>query len=51
VLEAAEAQIEDDRDPAKAGGILEPPVGWQPPESLEERVERILALVKNQDEY
>ena len=51
VLEAFEAQTGDDRDPAKAGGILEAPVGWQPPESLEERVERILALVKNQDEY
>jgi type I restriction enzyme R subunit len=51
VLEAAEAPIEDTLDPAKAGGVLEAPAGWQPPESLEERVERILALVKNQDEY
>jgi hypothetical protein len=51
VLEAAEAPIEDARDPAKAGEVLEAPVGWQPPESLEERVDRILALVKNQDEY
>ena len=51
VLEAAEAPIDDTRDPAKAGGVLEAPAGWQPPESLDERVERILALVKNQDEY
>jgi type I restriction enzyme, R subunit len=51
VLEAFETQTGDDRDPAKAGGVLEAPVVWQPPESLDERVERILALVKNQDEY
>jgi HsdR family type I site-specific deoxyribonuclease len=50
-LEAAEAPIEDTRDPAKAGRVLEAPGAWQPPESPDERVERILALVKNQDEY
>jgi hypothetical protein len=51
MLEAAEEPIEDPRDPAKAGGVLETPAGWQPPESMDERVERILSLVKNQDEY
>jgi len=38
---------------AKTGAVREAPATYaaQPPESLEERVERILALVKNQDEY
>ncbi len=52
-LEAVEEQTGDARDPARAGGVLEPPGVFirkrsEPPE---ERVERILALVKNQDEY
>jgi len=52
-LEAIDAENGEYRDPAKAGGVMESPGVFvrQRSESLEERVERILVLVKNQDEY
>jgi type I restriction enzyme R subunit len=52
-LGAAGAKVGGGGDAPKAGVVQEPPViyGAQLSESLEERVERILALVKHQDEY
>jgi len=52
-LDAAGTQAGSGRDATKAGVVREPPAVYftQPLESLEERVERILALVKNHDEY
>ncbi len=52
-LAAAGAQEGSGRDAAAAGVVREPPAAYskQPSESLDERVERILVLVKNQDEY
>jgi type I restriction enzyme R subunit len=52
-LEPAGAQGGGSGDASKAGVVREPPAAYvtQPSESLEERVERILVLVKNQDEY
>ena len=52
-LNPAGAQGGGGRDATKPGVVREPPAvyGTQPSESLEERVERILVLVKNQDEY
>ena len=52
-LESAGAQVEAGRDATRAGAVREPPTVYvtRPLESPEERVERILALVKNQDEY
>jgi type I restriction enzyme R subunit len=53
VLEEAGAQVEGGGDAARAGAVREssPTYVGQPSESLEERVQRILVLVKNQDEY
>jgi type I restriction enzyme R subunit len=52
-LEPAGAQGGGSGDASKAGVVREPPAAYvtQPSESLEEWVERILVLVKNQDEY
>jgi type I restriction enzyme, R subunit len=52
-LESAEVPMEGGRDAAQANAVRERPVAYaaQPAEPLEEQVERILALVKNQDEY
>jgi type I restriction enzyme R subunit len=52
-LDAAGAQAGSGRDATAAGVARELPAAYstQSSESLEERVERILALVKNQDEY
>lgn len=52
-LESAGAQIGGSADTPDAGVVREPSVvyGTKPAESPEERVERILGLVKNQDEY
>jgi type I restriction enzyme R subunit len=52
-LDATGAQGRGGRDATKPGVVREPPAvyGTQPSESLEEQVERILVLVKNQDEY
>ena len=52
-LASVGAQVRGGRDAVKAGAVREQPAvsGTQPSESLEERFERILALVKNQDEY
>jgi len=52
-LESIGALVEGRLDGAKVGVVREPsaPYGTELAESLEERVERILVLVKNQDEY
>jgi hypothetical protein len=52
-LESAGDQAGGDGDATRAGVARETAAGYvtRPSESIEERVERILALVKNQDEY
>jgi len=52
-LDAAGAQAGGGSDATKVSVAREPARAYstQPPESLDERVERILVLVKNQDEY
>ena len=47
------ALVQESLDGAKVGVVREPSTAYttESVESLEERVERILTLVKNQDEY
>jgi len=49
-LESAGAKVGGGGEVARAGAVREPRAAYAS-ESLEERVVRILALVKNQDEY
>jgi type I restriction enzyme, R subunit len=49
-LASAGAKVEGGSEVVRAGAVREPPAVYAT-ESSEERVERILALVKNQDEY
>jgi type I restriction enzyme R subunit len=52
-LESGGPRVRSGDDATRASVVRESPpaYGPQPPESLEERAERMLALVKNQDEY
>ncbi len=49
-LESAGTKVGGEGEIARAGAVREPRAAYAT-ESLEERIERILALVKNQDEY